>query len=54
VHAGDSPSPDGERVLRGELAAWLSQGRAAREVAAFASEEGAGAQREAVLVLLAT
>jgi DNA-nicking Smr family endonuclease len=48
-----SHSPRGVGVLRGEIAAWLSQGRSARHVAAFATapadEGGAGA----VLVLLA-
>ncbi len=53
VHGKGSHSPRGRGVLRGEIAAWLSQGRAARHVAAFATapddEGGAGA----VLVLLA-
>jgi DNA-nicking Smr family endonuclease len=53
VHGKGSHSPRGHGVLRGEIAAWLSQGRSARHVAAFASapedEGGSGA----VLVLLA-
>jgi DNA-nicking Smr family endonuclease len=53
VHGKGSHSPRGHAVLRGEIAAWLSQGRSARHVAAFATapadEGGAGA----VLVLLA-
>jgi DNA-nicking Smr family endonuclease len=53
VHGKGSHSPRGRGVLRGEIAAWLSQGRAARHVAAFATapEEQGGAG--AVLVLLA-
>jgi DNA-nicking Smr family endonuclease len=53
VHGKGSHSPRGHAVLRGEIAAWLSQGRAARHVAAFATapeEQGGGG---AVLVLLA-
>jgi DNA-nicking Smr family endonuclease len=56
VHGKGSHSPRGVAVLRGELAAWLSQGRSASHVAAFASsdatfdpEQGAGS----LLVLLA-
>jgi len=53
VHGKGSHSPRGHGVLRGEIAAWLGQGRSARHVAAFATapadEGGAGA----VLVLLA-
>jgi DNA-nicking Smr family endonuclease len=53
VHGKGSHSPRQTGVLRGEIAAWLSQGKAARHVAAFATapddEGGAGA----VLVLLA-
>jgi DNA-nicking Smr family endonuclease len=53
VHGKGSHSPRQTGVLRGEIAAWLSQGKAARHVAAFATapvdEGGPGA----VLVLLA-
>jgi DNA-nicking Smr family endonuclease len=53
VHGKGSHSPRQHGVLRGEIGAWLSQGRAARHVLAFATppedEGGAGA----VLVLLA-
>ncbi|WP_437659508.1 Smr/MutS family protein [Sorangium sp. So ce1182] len=53
VHGKGSHSPGGHAVLRGEIAAWLSHGRVARHVAAFATapegEGGAGA----LLVLLA-
>ncbi len=52
IHGKGSHSPRGVSVLRGEIAAWLSQGPAKRHVAAFATappeEGGAGA----VLVLL--
>jgi DNA-nicking Smr family endonuclease len=53
VHGKGSHSPCGQGVLRGEIAAWLSQARVARHVAAFATapEEHGGAG--AVLVLLA-
>lgn len=37
VHGKGRHSPRGAGVLRGEIGAWLSQGRAARDVAAFAS-----------------
>ncbi|WP_437574944.1 Smr/MutS family protein [Sorangium sp. So ce887] len=53
VHGKGNHSPGGHAVLRGEIAAWLSNGRVARHVAAFTTapdvEGGAGA----VLVLLA-
>ncbi|WP_437894510.1 Smr/MutS family protein [Sorangium sp. So ce124] len=52
VHGKGNHSPGGHAVLRGEIAAWLSNGRVARHVAAFATapdvEGGAGA----LLVLL--
>ncbi|MEJ7732084.1 MAG: Smr/MutS family protein [Polyangiaceae bacterium] len=37
VHGKGKHSPRGAGVLRGEIGAWLSQGGAARDVAAFAS-----------------
>lgn len=53
VHGRGTHSPRGVPVLRGELGAWLSQGRAAKDVLAFASfqdeDEGSGA----LMVLLA-
>ncbi|WP_437645039.1 Smr/MutS family protein [Sorangium sp. So ce362] len=53
VHGKGNHSPGGHAVLRGEIAAWLGNGRVARHVAAFTTapdvEGGAGA----VLVLLA-
>ena len=53
VHGKGSHSPRGVGALRGEIAAWLSQGRAARHVRAFvtASEDAGGAG--ALWVLLA-
>jgi DNA-nicking Smr family endonuclease len=62
VHGKGRHSPRGDAVLRGEIGAWLSQGRAAREVDAFASvgavrvDPGAGDDAErpgALYVLLA-
>ena len=37
VHGKGKHSPRGISVLRGEIGAWISQGRAARDVAAFTS-----------------
>lgn len=53
VHGKGTHSPRGHAALRGEIAAWLSQGRSARHVAAFATapEDSGGAG--ALLVLLA-
>ncbi|MBK8253854.1 MAG: Smr/MutS family protein [Polyangiaceae bacterium] len=52
IHGKGGHSPRGTSALRGEIAAWLSQGPAKRHVAAFATappeEGGAGA----ILVLL--
>lgn len=53
VHGKGSHSPRGHAVLRGEIAAWLSQGRAARHVAAFATAPDDHGGTGAVLVLLA-
>lgn len=53
VHGKGSHSPRGTAVLRGEIAAWLSQGRASRHVAAFATAPDADGGAGAVLVLLA-
>ncbi len=53
VHGKGSHSPRGIGILRGEIAAWLSQGRAARDVAAFASAPGDEGGTGALLVLLA-
>jgi DNA-nicking Smr family endonuclease len=53
VHGKGSHSPRGHAVLRGEIAAWLSQGRAARHVAAFATASEDLGGTGAVFVLLA-
>jgi DNA-nicking Smr family endonuclease len=53
VHGKGEHSPRGQSVLRGEIAAWLSQGRAARHVAAFATAPEDHGGTGAVLVLLA-
>ena len=58
VHGKGTHSPRGVAVLRGEIGAWLSQGRAAREVAAFTSileddSADAACGSGALLVLLA-
>lgn len=53
IHGKGSHSPRGQGVLRGEIAAWLSQGRAARDVAAFASAPSEEGGQGALLVLLA-
>ncbi len=53
VHGKGSHSPRGAGVLRGEIGAWLSQGRASRHVAAFSSAPDDMGGSGAVLVLLA-
>lgn len=53
VHGKGSHSPRGQGVLRGEIAAWLSQGRSSRHVAAFATAPDDHGGTGAVLVLLA-
>jgi DNA-nicking Smr family endonuclease len=53
VHGKGSHSPRGHAILRGEIAAWLSQGRAARHVAAFATAPDDAGGTGALLVLLA-
>jgi DNA-nicking Smr family endonuclease len=53
VHGRGSHSASGSSVLRGELAAWLSQGPAAREVAAFTSIGGEPGEHAALFILLA-
>jgi DNA-nicking Smr family endonuclease len=53
VHGRGSHSPGGTSVLRGELAAWLSQGSVARDVLAFASVPDASGAHGALFVLLA-
>jgi DNA-nicking Smr family endonuclease len=53
VHGKGSHSPRGHAVLRGEIAAWLSQGRSARHIAAFTTAPDEHGGTGAVLVLLA-
>jgi DNA-nicking Smr family endonuclease len=53
VHGKGNHSPRGQAVLRGEIAAWLSQGRSARHVAAFATAPDDHGGTGALLVLLA-
>lgn len=53
VHGKGSHSPRGQSVLRGEIAAWLSQGKSSRHVAAFATAPDDHGGTGAVLVLLA-
>ena len=48
VHGKGSHSPRGVGVLRGEIAAWLSQGRSARHVRAFASAPEGDASADGV------
>ena len=53
VHGKGTHSPRQTGVLRGEIGAWLSQGRAARHVLAFATPPEDEGGTGAVLVLLA-
>ncbi|WP_437597276.1 Smr/MutS family protein [Sorangium sp. So ce590] len=53
VHGKGNHSPGGHAVLRGEIAAWLGNGRVARHVAAFTTAPDAEGGAGAVLVLLA-
>jgi DNA-nicking Smr family endonuclease len=52
VHGKGEHSPRGQGVLRGEIAAWLSQGPASEHVAAFATATGEDGGEGAVYVLL--
>ncbi|NUP09535.1 MAG: hypothetical protein HOW73_26115 [Polyangiaceae bacterium] len=53
VHGKGIHSPRQASVLRGEIGAWLSQGRAAKDVLAFASVEEDDGASGALMVLLA-
>jgi DNA-nicking Smr family endonuclease len=53
IHGKGKHSARGYAVLRGEIAAWLSQGRAQRDVAAFASVHERDGGTGALCVLLA-
>ena len=52
VHGKGAHSPGGIGVLRGEIAAWLSQGKASEHVAAFATATADDGGEGAVYVLL--
>ena len=52
VHGKGDHSPRGHAVLRGEIAAWLSQGNASEHVAAFATAMAEDGGEGAVYVLL--
>jgi DNA-nicking Smr family endonuclease len=52
IHGKGEHSPGGAGVLRGEIAAWLSQGAASEHVAAFATAAGGDGGEGAVYVLL--
>lgn len=53
IHGKGQHSPRQQGVLRGEIGAWLSQGRAARHVLAFATAPDEDGGEGALLVLLA-
>ena len=53
MHGKGKHSPHGHGTLRGEIAAWLSQGRSARYVAAFATAPDELGGEGALVVLLA-
>lgn len=52
IHGRGQHSPAGIGVLRGEIAAWLSQDRASQHVAAFATAQEADGGEGALYVLL--
>jgi DNA-nicking Smr family endonuclease len=52
IHGKGENSPSGVGVLRGEMAAWLSQGRASEHVAAFSTSLPRDGGEGAVYVLL--
>ena len=51
VHGKGVHSPGGHGVLRGEISAWLSQGRASEYVAAFATATDHDGGEGAIYVL---
>jgi DNA-nicking Smr family endonuclease len=53
IHGKGNHSPGGQGVLRGEIAAWLSQGSSARHVAAFATAPDDDGGIGTLLILLA-
>jgi DNA-nicking Smr family endonuclease len=52
IHGKGDHSPHGSGVLRGEISAWLSQGGASEQVAAFATAQGPDGGEGAVYVIL--
>ncbi len=52
IHGRGEHSPGGAGVLRGEIGAWLSQGRASQHVAAFATAHADDGGEGALYVLL--
>jgi DNA-nicking Smr family endonuclease len=52
IHGKGTHSPGGVSVLRGEIAAWLSQGASSAEVAAFVTAREADGGEGAIYVLL--
>lgn len=52
IHGRGEHSPSGRGVLRGEISAWLSQGRSSEHVAAFATARRDDGGQGAVYVLL--
>jgi DNA-nicking Smr family endonuclease len=52
IHGKGHHSPGGSGILRGEIGAWLSQGGASENVAAFATAGDADGGEGAVYVLL--
>jgi DNA-nicking Smr family endonuclease len=52
IHGKGRHSPRGQSVLRGEIAAWLSQGASSEHVAAFVTATGDDGGEGAVYVLL--
>jgi DNA-nicking Smr family endonuclease len=52
IHGRGDHSPAGIGVLRGEIGAWLAQGRASQHVAAFATAHGQDGGEGALYVLL--
>jgi DNA-nicking Smr family endonuclease len=52
IHGKGEHSPGRQAVLRGEIAAWLSQGTSSQHVAAFATSGASDGGEGAVYVLL--
>jgi DNA-nicking Smr family endonuclease len=52
IHGKGAHSPQGAGVLRGEIGAWLSQGKASEHVAAFSTATAHDGGEGAVYVLL--